>query len=189
MQRYCTANLFPHVWYIWQILRTYHLQIPATSWKQCTCTNIGHLSVSHRSSLQITQVNTHHQCLLTDQIENSHCVPTTRLYLTSRQVTCMWTVSFGTSSGKWASTRVVRIPAQLPSKHLASAREYECLPHRTVVEAVQHSPGTLYNAQLQALLSNTPFVKTRLKTPEKYELCMETKRFFPACGKNICSSN
>ena len=52
---------------------------------QCPCKNINHLSRSHHLTCNTIQRN--RQCLFTYQVQTCCCVPATRIYLTSRQVT------------------------------------------------------------------------------------------------------
>jgi hypothetical protein len=55
---------------------------------------------------------------------NICCVPTTRLYTTSRHMTCMSTVSINTNCEQ-ASKRVVETQSQWPGKHFLSVSEQE----------------------------------------------------------------
>ena len=51
----CHYSFFP---LLVHLAHNRHMLILATWWEQWTCTNIGHLSFSHRSSVTVTHVNT-----------------------------------------------------------------------------------------------------------------------------------
>lgn len=68
-----------------------HLWILATSWKRCTCADIGRMPVSHRPSVNVTQVTRTINVYFMYLVETC-CFTTIRFYHTRRQVTCVWTI-------------------------------------------------------------------------------------------------
>jgi hypothetical protein len=110
---------FPRLVHFYKIC---YLFILATSWDQCTCTDIGYLCVSHRLSAIATKAK---------GITCDCFIPTTRVYLTSRQMTCVCGQSFDTSSDK--------VDESLERYHndqvnfLPSVLDYVSLPNKPVV--------------------------------------------------------
>jgi len=91
------------------------------------------LSVFQRLSLIVNYMKRLIYSLITSSYDR--CVPTTRLNVTSRQVTCLWTFTTvryvecpGTRlAGKWS---------QWPNKYLLNIPEYEYLPNKPIVVTV-----------------------------------------------------
>jgi len=74
---------------IWE---TRHLWMLVTLWACCTCKNVSHLPVSHHRSVDVTQSEVITAVCLLGKLRLYCCVPTTQLYWSSREVTCVWTV-------------------------------------------------------------------------------------------------
>ena len=116
--------------------RLTNISLSATSWEQYTCTSNGHLSVSHWLSVNVTRVN--HQYLTTYGVVETVSIPTTRSYLRSRQVACVWEVRVA-SYVEWPATRIVRTGLLWPGEYLPCVSGYERLPYKAVVEIVYMS--------------------------------------------------
>jgi len=99
-----------------------------------------------------------------------HCsfIPTTHLYLTSRQVTCLRMESFGTSNDQVHEMWECDLSDQADAWPLyPSMNVYQIGPSWKQYDSC--SVGSLYNAQLLAHLSNTQVVPVQLKTNHHYE--------------------
>ena len=95
------------------LLLLFHLRVRASPWKR----SIGHLSISHRLSVNVTSVK---GIRIFFYVENCCCVPTACLHMTISFLICGPTVSCGTLCHiHWASRRVVGRQSRWQSKHLA----------------------------------------------------------------------
>jgi len=115
-----------------------HMLILATWWEQWTCTNIGHLSFSHRSSEIVTHVNTSTIFYLRIKFKLFSFPRLVYNWQADKYVVCVcvsvWTISI--IHIPWPSTRIVRIQSQWTGEHLASVPHYEYLPQKPVVPTV-----------------------------------------------------
>jgi hypothetical protein len=64
-----------------------------------TCKNVSHLCVFHHQSIDVTQSKGITTVCLLSKLRLYCCVPMTHLYLSSREVTSMWTAQFDLSCG------------------------------------------------------------------------------------------
>jgi len=134
----CHYSFFP---LLVHLAHNRHMLILATWWEQWTCTNIGHLSFSHRSSVTVTHVNT---STIFVYVSNWNFFLSHGLFIIDRQTSmvcvcvcvcvCVWTISI--IHIPWPRTRVVRTQSQWTGEHLASVPHYEYLPQKPVVPTV-----------------------------------------------------
>jgi len=102
--------------------------LTGTSEKRCGASQFvmtAVFAVFNQLSFNVTQVKSNHRSVFLIKVENCY-VPTTRLYVTNRELTCVWTNNV-IQYVEWTSTRVVGTLSQWPGKYFSTAPEYECL--------------------------------------------------------------
>ena len=122
-------RLCSHDCYMWQTSITCRYLL----WRgNCTCTNIGHLSVYHRQKSKASTMFNY-------EADNCWRFPTTRSYLTHRYLMCV------DNHVPRPNTRVVGMRTSEPDEHLAAI--HQRLSHKVVLETAWQSFASLF-AQL-----------------------------------------
>jgi hypothetical protein len=125
-------------------------------------------NVSHRLSANMTQVVT-------------YCIPTTALYLTSRQGTCVHSQCHSVCRVSRVAKYLIRWNSMtVTMQTFGKLSESGCLPHKPLVGTVRQLSTWLIEKCTVVgafVTSDIPVVETRLKNPFQYYIHLSTRGF------------
>jgi hypothetical protein len=101
------------------------------SWKQSTCTNVGHFYVSHTLSVHVTQVKgTASVCLLIKLILVIAFPLLVYTWQVDKGLLCVWTINISWYD-ETPTTRVVGTPSQWQGEHLPLSAQVQMFAKQT----------------------------------------------------------